>query len=384
MNEKRYSGRARSTLAAQALRIIDEKTGAVVPGIEPSTTFARGADYELPGAYTYSRQENPTTAKAEQVLAALEGAEEALLFNSGLAAAAAVFELVRPGERIVAPQVMYHGGLDWMRRLQETRGIELVLFDQTDPKALEDALAGTSTALVWIETPVNPTWDVIDIQRAAELAHGAGAILAVDCTVCPPCTTNALELGADLVFHSATKYLGGHSDLTAGGLVPATLDARWEELKLVRKLTGSILSPFEAWLLLRGMRTLFVRYERASETALKIARFLEEHPKVERALYPGLESHPGHAVAKKQMKHGFGGMLSFLVRGDAAEAKRLAASMQVFIPATSLGGVESLIEHRKTVEGPHSLVAPNLLRLSIGIEDADDLIDDLAQALDRL
>lgn len=376
--------RSRSTLAAQALRIIDEKTGAVVPGIEPSTTFARGADYELPGAFTYSRQENPTTAKAEQVLAALEGAEEALLFNSGLAAAAAVFELVRPGEHIVAPQVMYHGGLDWMRRLNQTRGIELTLFDQTDPNGLKLALAGRRTALVWIETPVNPTWDVIDIQQAADLSHAAGATLAVDCTVCPPCTTNALELGADLVFHSATKYLGGHSDLTAGGLVPAKLDARWEEIKLVRKLTGSILSPFDAWLLLRGMRTLFIRYERASETALKIARFLESHPKVERALYPGLESHPGHDIAKKQMKHGFGGMLSFLIRGDAAEAKRLAASMQVFIPATSLGGVESLIEHRKTVEGPHSLVAPNLLRVSVGIEDADDLIADLEQALARV
>lgn len=384
MNETRHSGRSPSTLAAQALRIIDEKTGAVVPGIEPSTTFARGPDYELPGAFTYSRQENPTTAKAEQVLAALEGAEDALLFNSGLAAAAAVFELVRPGARIVAPQVMYHGGLDWMHRLKETRGIELTLFDQTDPEGLKHALAGKATALVWIETPVNPTWDVIDIAQAAEFAHGAGATLAVDCTVCPPCTTNALELGADLVFHSATKYLGGHSDLTAGGLVPAKLDARWEEIKLVRKLTGSILSPFEAWLLLRGLRTLFLRYERASDTALKIARFLEGHPKVERTLYPGLESHPGHAIAKRQMKHGFGGMLSFLIRGDAAEAKRLAAGMQVFIPATSLGGVESLIEHRKTVEGPHSLVAPNLLRLSIGIEDADDLIGDLEQGLARI
>ncbi len=384
MDGNQPSGRARSTLAAQALRIIDAHSGAVVPGIEPSTTFARGPDYELPGAFTYSRQENPTTAKAEQVLAALEGAEDALLFNSGLAAAAAVFELVRPGQRIVAPQVMYHGGLDWMRRLQETRGIELALFDQTDPQGLENALAGKRTALVWIETPVNPTWDVIDIAQAAELAHAGGATLAVDCTVCPPCTTNALELGADLVFHSATKYLGGHSDLTAGGLVPAALDARWEEIKLVRKLTGSILSPFDAWLLLRGMRTLFLRYERASETALKIARYLAGHAKVERVLYPGLESHPGHEIAKKQMKHGFGGMLSFLIRGDAAAARKLAASMQVFIPATSLGGVESLIEHRKSVEGPHSLVAPNLLRVSVGIEDVDDLIGDLEQALERL
>ena len=218
MDGNQPSGRARSTLAAQALRIIDAHSGAVVPGIEPSTTFARGPDYELPGAFTYSRQENPTTAKAEQVLAALEGAEDALLFNSGLAAAAAVFELVRPGQRIVAPQVMYHGGLDWMRRLQETRGIELALFDQTDPQGLENALAGKRTALVWIETPVNPTWDVIDIARSAELAREAGALLAVDATAATPVLTRPLSLGADLVMHSATKYLNGHGDGVAGAL----------------------------------------------------------------------------------------------------------------------------------------------------------------------
>jgi cystathionine gamma-synthase len=378
------SARARSTLAAQALRIIDEQSGAVVPGIEPSTTFARGPDYELPGPFKYSRYENPTTKKAEQVLAALEGAGDAQLFNSGLAASAAVFELVRPGQRIVAPQVMYHGAQDWLRRLSETRGIEVTFFDQSDPEAMVRALSDKPTALVWIETPVNPTWDVIDIRSSAELAHESGAVLAVDCTVSPPCTTNALELGADLVFHSATKYLGGHSDLTAGGLVPAAQDARWEEIALVRRLMGSILSPFDAWLLLRGMRTLFLRYERACDSALAIARYLEGHSKVERVLYPGLESHPGHEVAKRQMRHGFGGMLSFLVRGDAEDAKRVAANMKVFIPATSLGGVESLVEHRKSVEGPHSLVASNLLRLSIGIEDVNDLVWDLEQSLDRL
>ena len=384
MERKHASGLSPSTLAAQALRIIDEVSGAVVPGIEPSTTFARGPDYELLGGFNYSRYENPTTAKAEQVLAALEGAEDARLFNSGLAATSAVFELLRPGQRVVAPQVMYHGAQDLLRRLAQTRGIDVAFFDQTEDGALEEALTEKPTALLWIETPVNPTWDVIDIEQAARLAHAAGATFAVDCTVCPPCTTNALALGADFVFHSATKYLGGHSDLTAGALVPAALDSRWEEINLVRKLGGSILGPFEAWLLLRGMRTLFLRYERASETALSIARFLEGHAKVERVLYPGLESHPGHEVAKKQMKFGFGGMLSVLIRGDAEQAKRLAASMQVFIPATSLGGVESLIEHRKSVEGPHSLVAPNLLRLSVGIEDANDLIADLDRALDRL
>jgi len=384
MAKKKQKGWSRSTLAAQALHIIDDSTGAVVPAIEPSTTFARGADYELPGAFKYSRYENPTTKNAEQILAALEGAEDAMLFNSGLAAAAAVFELVRPGQHIVAPEIMYHGAKDWLRHLSKTRGIGVTFFDQTDPDALAASLADGDTKLVWIETPVNPTWDVIDIRRSATLAHEAGAILAVDCTVSPPCTTNALELGADFVFHSATKYLGGHSDLTAGGLVCASIDARWEEIAFIRKHLGSILSPFDAWLLIRGMRTLFIRYERSSDSAMAIARYLENHPNVERVLYPGLESHPGHDMARQQMKFGFGGMLSFLVRGDAEDAKRVASSVELFIPATSLGGVESLIEHRKSVEGPHSLVQPNLLRLSIGIEHQDDLIFDLGQALDQL
>ncbi len=383
MNNSSPHSWAPSTLAAQALHIIDERSGAVVPAIEPSTTFARGADYELPGDFRYSRYDNPTTKTVEKVLAALEGAADAKLFNAGLAATAAVFELVRPGQRIVAPQIMYHGAQDWLRRLSETRGIEVSFFDQTDPDGLAQALSAKTTALVWIETPVNPTWDVIDIEASAKLAHDAGATLAVDCTVAPPCTTNALALGADIVFHSATKYLGGHSDVTAGGLVAAKADARWEEIALVRKLTGSILSPFDAWLLLRGMRTLFVRYERACANAMTIARHLEGHGKVERVLYPGLESHPGHAVAKKQMTFGFGGMLSFLIRGDAAAARRVASSMKIFVPATSLGGVESLVEHRKSVEGPHSLVQPNLLRLSVGIEDAKDLIWDLEQALEQ-
>ena len=209
---------------------------------------------------------------------------------------------------------------------------------------------------------------MIDIKQAAEIAHAAGAILAADCTVSPPCTTRALELGADIVFHSATKYLGGHSDLVAGALVTREQNALWEEIALVRKLTGGILGPFDAWLLLRGMRTLFIRYERASANALALARHFEGHEKIERVLYPGLESHPGHAIASTQMKDGYGGMLSILVAGDSEAAKRVATATKLFLPATSLGGVESLIEHRKTVEGPHSIVPGNLLRLSIGIE----------------
>ncbi|GAB4236745.1 MAG: cystathionine gamma-synthase [Methyloligellaceae bacterium] len=375
---------ARSTLAVQALHKINEATGAVVPGIEPASTFARGPGYELIGATSYARYTNPTARIVEEVLTAIEGAADALVFNAGMAATTCAFETLRSGQHVVAPQIMYHGGQDWLRRISETRGIGLTFFDQTREGALEEAVRPGETALVWVESPVNPTWDVIDIAHAAAVAHAAGAILIADCTVAPPCTTRALGLGADIVFHSATKYLGGHSDVVAGALATREKNERWEEIGLVRKLTGGILGPFDAWLLLRGMRTLFLRYERASANALALARHFENHPKIERVLYPGLESHPGHEIAKRQMTEGFGGMLSILIDGDEAQAKRVASSVRLFLPATSLGGVESLIEHRKTVEGPHSLVPPNLLRLSIGIEDVRDLIADLEQALEAL
>ena len=367
---------------AQAGHFVDPVTGAVVPPIHPVTTFARGAGYEPVGDYVYGRTRNPTDEQAVRLLAELDGGAEALLFGSGMAAVTALFETLETGQHVVAPRVMYHGAQDWLRRISAKRGIGLDLFDQADPAALASVLRPGETAIVWVETPVNPTWDVIDIAAAAEAAHGAGAILAVDSTVAPPVTTRPLALGADIVFHSATKYLNGHSDVSAGVLVTKAADPRWEEIRLVRSLMGGILGSFESWLLLRGLRTLHPRYTLASENALAIARHFEDHPKVEAVLYPGLESHPGHAVAKAQMTGGFGGMLSLLVAGGAAEAKAVATGTRLFLPATSLGGVESLIEHRATVEGPHSVVPRNLLRLSAGIEDPDDLIADLEQALD--
>ena len=377
-DSNKFSPRSR---VAQAGHFIDRETGAIVPPVEPSATFARDAAYDLIGGYSYSRSGGPSSERLEAVAAELDEGAEARAFASGMAAIVAVFETLESGQHVVAPSIMYHSAQDWLRRISERRNIGLSLFDAADPTALAAAVRPGETAIVWIETPVNPTWEVIDIAAAAEVAHGAGAILAVDATVATPVLTRPLALGADLVFHSATKYLNGHSDLTAGLLVTRENDARWGEIKELRRLMGGVLGAFEAWLLLRGLRTLYLRVERASASALQIARHFEGHPKLTGALYPGLESHPGHAVAVRQMTGGFGGMLSLLVAGDAVAARAVAARTRLFVPATSLGGVESLIEHRATVEGPHSQVPPNLLRLSIGIEDPADLIADLEQAL---
>jgi cystathionine gamma-synthase len=249
---------------------------------------------------------------------------------------------------------------------------------------LTSSLLKGKTDLVWIETPLNPTWDVIDIEAAASDAHEAGAILAVDATATGAVTTHPLKLGADIVFHSATKYLNGHSDVLAGVLVTREVSQRWKDVAMLRTKMGAPLAPLECFLLMRGMRTVFVRYRQSSANAMAIARHFETHPKVQRVLYPGLAAHPGHAIAAKQMTDGFGGMMSILVKGGFEDAKRLCTRLKVIVPATSLGGVESLAEHRKSVEGPASPVPDNLVRLSIGIEHVDDLIADLEQAFNGL
>ena len=370
-----------ATRAVQALHEIDPATGAVVPGIQPASTFARDADYALRDGFVYSRDTCPTVQHAERIIASLEDGAGALLFGSGLAACAALFETVPMGKRIAAPRVMYHGAQDWLVRLRDKRGIGVDWFDAADPASLAAAVRPGETALVWLETPVNPSWDVIDIRAAAEIGHTAGAVVAVDGTCASPVTTQALGLGADIVFHSATKYLNGHSDLTAGVLVGKAEDAAWQELRWLRSRMGGVLGAFEAWLLIRGMRTLYLRFERASANALAIATHFEGHHAIERVLYPGLPSHPQHDIARRQMTSGFGGMLSLLVHDGPAAAKRIVSSTRLFLPATSLGGVESLIEHRKAVEGPHSVVPDNLIRISVGIEDVGDLISDLEAAL---
>ena len=370
------------TLLAQAMHYLEPVNGGIVPGIQMATTYARDQDYELraPGI-SYGRDKNPTYLVAEQVVAELEGGAGALLFSSGLAAAAALFHTLKPGDHVVAPVIMYHGLRDWLIQFCENWKVDIDTFDATVDGALASAIKPGRTRIVWIETPANPTWDVTDIAAAAKLAHVAGARLAVDSTVATPLLTRPLALGADFVFHSATKYLNGHSDVIAGVLVAREDDDQWQAVRFQRAFGGAVLGPMEAWLLLRGMRTMHLRVQRSSESAMIIARELEGHGRISRVLYPGLESHPGHAIARRQMQGGFSGLLSVLVDGDAAAARAVAARTRVFVPATSLGGVESLIEHRATVEGPNSPVAPNLLRLSVGIEDVADLIADLDQAL---
>ena len=373
---------APETVNAQALRQIDSKTGGLSPAIFPSTTYVRDKNYELiDSRHSYGRDENPGFVVAENVLAELEGGSAALLFSSGMAAAMAIMQSLEPGDEVVAPKIMYWGLRKWLVRFCDQWGLKLSVFDPADPGALARAVAKGKTRLLWMESPCNPTWDVIDIAAAAEVAHGVGATLVVDATVATPVLTQPIKHGADLVVHSATKYLNGHCDVVAGAVVTARQDDLWERIREVRLQGGAIIGTFEAWLLQRGMRTLFLRVHKASESAMAIARHFEGHPSLNTVLYPGLPSHPGHEVARRQMNGGFGGMLSLRVGGDAHRALDVVKRCRVFTRATSLGGVESLIEHRYSIEGEKSPIPKDLLRLSIGIESVDDLIDDLEQAL---
>jgi len=373
---------APETDTAQGLHYTDPQTGSIIPPVMPSTTFARDENYELISpSHSYGRDQNPTYLTAERILTRIEGGEASLLFSSGMAAAASVVQSLKPGDHIVIPKIMYWGLRNWMVEFCSNWGIELDQFDLNDPDDLEGKVQPGRTALVWIESPCNPTWDVIDIETAAEVAHAAGARLAVDSTVATPVLTRPIEFGADVVMHSATKYLNGHGDVVAGALVTAKQDEFWEKICNVRAEAGAIPGSFEAWLLQRGMRTLYLRVRHACQSAMAIAAHFEGHPGLESVLYPGLESHPGHDVATKQMHGGFGGMLSLCVKGGEKAALATAARCQVFIRATSLGGVESLIEHRYSIEGPTSPIPKNLVRLSVGAESVDDLIADLDQAL---
>jgi cystathionine gamma-synthase len=369
------------TLAAQGLGWIEPVTGAVTPPIHTATTYARDERYERIGKAGYTRDDNPTYDQVEALATALDGGAAAALFASGMAAATTVFQALGPGDHVVVPEVLYFGLPKWLREHATRWGLAVSFVPTADLDALASAVRAGETRLVWIETPANPIWAVTDIAAAAEIAHAAGARLAVDSTAATPVLTRPIELGADLVMHSATKYLNGHGDVLAGVLVSAREDELWARIKQVRFLAGPVLGPFEAWLLLRGLRTLFLRVRASAHNAMAVARHFEGHPALAAVLYPGLTSHPGHAVAARQMQGGFGGMLSLRLNGSEAAAMVLLSRVRLFRRATSLGGVESLIEHRATIEGTDSAVPRDLLRLSIGIEDADDLIADLEQAL---
>ncbi|MBL8789244.1 MAG: PLP-dependent transferase [Rhizobiales bacterium] len=372
------------TIAAHAFRAVEPTTGAVVPPIYMASTFARDESYEKRLPDDYQRGGSPTLYQAEALLAALEEGAGCLLYPSGVAAIFSLVDTVPLGGHVVAPVNMYYGVRVWLKSLADKGRIALSLIDMTDSAALRAAMQPGKTDLVWIETPSNPTWDVIDIAETAAIAHEAGAILGVDATATAAVTTRPLTLGADYVFHSVTKYLNGHSDVLAGTLITRETNERWALLQALRTKTGAPLAPFECWLLMRGVRTLFVRYREASANAKAIARHFSSHPKVERVLYPGLATHPGHEIARRQMTDGYGGMLSFLLRTDFDGARRFCTLLKVITPATSLGGPESLAEHRKLIEGPDSPVPDNLVRFSIGLENVNDLISDISQALDRL
>jgi len=373
--------RARS-LAAQAMGRIEPVTRAVVAPLHVSTTFLRDPDNGYSSGFSYARPDNATVREAESVIAMLEEAPAgALLFGSGMAAATAVFSALEPGDHVVAPTVMYWALKRWLREELPRRQIAVDFVAMDDLDALRAALRPGTTKLVWIETPGNPLWTVTDIAAAARLAHTAGARLAVDSTAASPIHTRPLTLGADIVMHSATKILNGHSDVVAGVLAGAEADDFWSRLVTLRAGGGAILGPFEAYLLMRSLRTLPLRAAAQSASAAELARRFQAHPAVSAVLYPGLPEDPGHAIAARQMEGGFGFMLSIRVAAGEAAAIATAARVRLWKRATSLGGVESLIEHRASVEGPGSPCPPDLLRLSVGLEDIDDLFDDLDTAL---
>jgi cystathionine gamma-synthase len=343
-----------------------------------STTFERDAEGGYPHGYVYARSANPTRHALEEGLAALEGGEAAAAFGSGLAASSAILQTLSPGDHVVAPTDVYHGMTKLLREVFVRWGLEVSFVDMTKPDEIEQALR-TRTKLVWVETPSNPLLKITDIARVAEIAHAAGALCACDNTWAP-IVQRPLDLGADLVMHATTKYLGGHSDVTGGVVIAKATTNFFEGVREIQTTGGAVPSPFDCWLILRGMRSLPWRMRAHSENALKVATWLADHPRVEAVHYPGLASHAGHEIAARQMS-AFSGMLSFEVKGGAAAALGVAAKTEIFIRATSLGGVESLIEHRASINGEDPRTPQGLLRLSIGLEHPDDLIEDLAEAM---
>lgn len=370
------------TLAVHAGREAEAGTRDVTPAIHLSTTFQKADDGSLPGGYLYGRTNNPNRENLEKALAALEGGAAALAFSSGSAATLALFQSLHPGDHVVAPEDAYYGTAVLLRNHLDSWGLKSSFVDMRDLAAVERAVT-PATRLIWAETPSNPLLTVCDLRSIAAIAKQPGALFACDNTWATPLFQRPLELGADVVMHSITKYLSGHSDVTAGALIFKNADSLFEKARSIQREGGAVPSPFECWLTLRGLQTFPYRVRAHSENAQRVAEFLSREPKIEAVHYPGLPSHPGRKIATAQMS-GFGGMLSIQVKGGQAEAFKLAAAVRLFTHATSLGGTHSLIEHRASVEGPNTHTPANLLRLSIGLEHADDLIEDLKNALNQL
>ena len=368
------------TIAVHAGRAIDSATGAVVAPIHLSTTFQRGEDGSFPTGFDYSRTDNPNRAALEKALALFEEGTAAAAFPAGLAAAMAVFQALGPNDHVLAPLEAYYGVMKLLRGVFARWQLAVDFVDMTDPSAIKKAIR-QNTKVLWVETPSNPTLKLTDLAAGAEIAHAAGARLVVDNTWCPM-IQRPFALGADLIMHSTTKYFGGHSDVMGGAIIARQDDEFFQRVREAQKVGGAVPAPFDCWLVHRGLQTLPWRMRGHCENAGRVAQFLAGHPRVDRVHYPGLASHPQHELAQRQMSL-FGGMLSFELKGNRAAAMALPNRTRIFTRATSLGGVESLIEHRQSIEGPDTLTPATLLRLSIGLEHADDLIADLDQALAR-
>lgn len=368
------------TKAIHAGMRIDAESGALAPPIHLSTTFERTEDGQPSHGYSYVRDGNPTQTQLEEALAAIDGAEAALVFGSGMGAGAALVQALPRDAHVLFPDDGYYGYRELANHYMQRWGIAYDFVAMDDLNVVRNAFREQTTVL-WAESPSNPLMKIVDLAALGEMAHERGAQFVVDGTFATPALQRPIELGADVVLHSTTKYLGGHTDVQGGSLAFRTRNAWFEETQRVRKLVGGVASPFNSWLVLRGIRTLAPRMRVHSENAFAVARFLYSHPRVEAVYYPGLVTHPGYEVARRQMSS-FGGMLSFLVRGGRAEALAVTARTRLFTRATSLGSVESLIEHRNSSEGPDSRTVENLLRVSVGLEHPDDLIADLAQALE--
>ncbi len=368
------------TLAIHAGHNIDPSTGAVTPPIHLSTTFERSEEGSYPHGYVYSRTGNPNREALEQCLSVLEGGAVTATFASGSAATMSIFQALSPKDHVLAPKDAYHGTAKLLEEVLIPWGLTVTFVDMTNLDQVQAALQ-PNTKLIWTETPSNPLLKITDISQIVNLAHSAGALCVTDNTWTTPVLQRPFEQGADLVLHATTKYLGGHSDVLGGAVVSKENDAFFQKIRTIQQTGGAVPSPFDCWLTLRGIRTLPYRMRGHSENALKIAQFLDQHPAVEKVYYPGLEHDPGHDLARRQMKL-FGGMLSFQVAGGQDRALAVCSKVKLFTRATSLGGTESLIEHRASIEGPKTQTPDNLLRASIGLEHVDDLLEDLLQALE--